>query len=102
MRRVSVSITRSRLVPRGFAAWVPMRRCVLIGQRVVVTERLLAHELCHVHQAEESVWPLAYVTQWLANGMKYTTMPYERQARAAETIPFYLEWATDLIKEHRL
>ena len=102
MKRVPVTISRSRFVPRGFAAWVPMKRTILIGQRTVVTDRLLAHELCHVTQAEESIWPLAYITQWLATGMKYTSMPYEQQARAAETIPFYREWAITIMEERDL
>ena len=95
MTRVPVNLRRSGLVPAGFAAWVPVRRTVLIGRDVEVTERLMAHELKHVHQAERHAWPGAYVWQWIRTGFSYTRMPFEVEARAAELDPFYRAWAAD-------
>ena len=95
--RVPVKLRRSPLVPAGFTAWVPVKRTVLIRRDVEVTERLIAHELAHVRQAEAAVWPLAYVVQWLTTGMNYSTMPFEVEARRAETEPFYRAWSRDLL-----
>jgi len=96
--RVPVSLKRSALVPNGFAAWVPLKRTVLIAHGAVVTPRLIAHECAHVLQAEKTIWPLAYVLQWAASGFSYSRMPFEVEARKAETEPFYLDWARDLLK----
>ena len=98
MTRVPVNMRRSSLVPAGFAAWVPFKRTVLIGRDVEATERLMAHELKHVHQAETAIWPLAYVIQWAATGFSYHRMRYEVEARAAESEPFYRAWARDLLE----
>jgi len=96
--RVPVSLKRSAFVPSGFAAWVPFKRTILIAPGAVATPRLIAHELCHVHQAEKTIWPLAYVLQWAATGFSYARMAFEVEARKAETEPFYLSWATDVLK----
>jgi hypothetical protein len=98
MTRVPVRITRG-LVPPGAAAWVPARRTIIIAPGAVVTERLLAHELAHVKQAETRPWPLAYALQWAVTGMSYTRMPFEVEARAAEGHAFYRAWARDLLTQ---
>jgi hypothetical protein len=98
MRRVDVSIKRSALVPAGYAAWVPRKRRILIARGATLTERLLAHELKHVTQAERHPWPWAYLTQWARTGFSYTNMPFEIDARAAERDPQYLAWARDLMQ----
>jgi hypothetical protein len=92
-----VTIVRSPFVPWGYSAWVPRRRTIVVARHVVLTERLLAHELVHVHQAERTLWPLAYVAQWASTGFSYATMPYEREARVAERDSFYVAWARDLL-----
>jgi hypothetical protein len=98
LARVPVTIRRSHLVPPGFAGWVPLKRTVLIARGQPLTERLLAHELCHVRQAEEAIWPLAYLIQWAHSGFSYSRMAYEVEARAAERCPWHLTWARDLMK----
>ena len=100
MKRVPVTITRA-WVPPGFAAWVPKPRTIIVGHNVVLTQRLLAHELAHVLQAEEYRWPSAYVWQWITTGFSYTRMPFEVEARAAEKNIWYLAWACDLMKAHK-
>jgi hypothetical protein len=95
---VRVTIVRSVFVPRGFSAWVPRKRTIVVAPRTVLSERLLAHELAHVRQAERTVWPLAYVVQWAVSGFSYPTMPFEREAREAERDPFFLAWARDLLE----
>ena len=97
MTRVPVKLRRSRLVPPGFAAWVPLKRTILIARGAEVSEELIAHECAHVRQAETAIWPLAYVVQWLTTGMNYSTMPFEVEARRAESEPFYRAWARDLL-----
>jgi hypothetical protein len=98
--RVPVSIKRVRWLGLPWVrAMVPLKRRILVRRDVVLTERLLAHELKHVQQAERHPWPLAYVTQWVLTGFKYRRMPFERQARAAEDAPFYRLWARDLLRE---
>jgi hypothetical protein len=96
--RVPVIIKRGPTPMLG--AWVPLKRTIVFTPGVTITERLLAHELCHVTQAERHPWPLAYVTQWLLTGMSYTRMPFEVEARAAEVQPFYRAWARDLLGDH--
>ena len=92
-----VSIARSWFVPRGFAGWVPRKRTIRFSRSANVTARLLAHELCHVMQAEQAPWPGAYVAQWIASGFSYTNMPFEVEARKAETEPFYRDWASVIL-----
>ena len=98
LARVPVTIKRSRLVPPGAATWVPVPRLILVRPGEPITERLLAHELGHVVQAEEFVWPLAYVLQWARTGFSYSRMPFEVEARKAETDPWYRAWAHDLMR----
>jgi hypothetical protein len=96
--RVPVKLRRSALVPTGFAAWVPLKRTVLVSPGAIATQRLIAHELAHVHQAERNAWPAAYIWQWIRTGFSYHRMPFEVEARAAEREPFYLAWATDVLR----
>jgi hypothetical protein len=98
MRRVPVDLKHSRWVPPGFAAWVPEPRTIRVEVGRPLTERLLAHELCHVTQADEVPWPFAYVAQWVLTGFSYRNMPFEVEARRAENEPFYRAWARDLIE----
>jgi len=100
MTRVPVRITRKqRLTPAWAAAMVPWRRTIWVRAGVNVTPRLLAHELAHVTQAERCAWPLAYFVQWLATGRDYHAMPFEIEARAAESNPWYLAWAEDILRD---
>jgi len=89
-------------VPLGgswVTAQVPFKRTIWVRPGVQVTRRLIAHELRHVIQAEANPWPFAYFWQWLTTGRNYWTMPFEQEARRAETDPFYLEWADEVIRE---
>jgi hypothetical protein len=98
MTRVPVRVARSAFVPPRAHAWVPRRRTVLVRHRVPLSRQLLAHELVHVQQAERRAWPLAYILQWITTGFSYTRMPFEVEARAGESEPFYLDWADTLLK----
>ena len=95
--RVPVKVVTRGFVPRGSAAWVPLRRRIVFAHPRRMTARLMAHELQHVLQAEKVIWPLAYVIQWARHGFSYTNMPYEVEARAAERQPHMLQWATEVI-----
>jgi hypothetical protein len=99
LERVPVTIRRSALVPPGAAAWVPVRRLILVRPSEPLTERLLAHELAHVTQAETFSWPLAYLAQWARTGFSYSRMPFEVAARKAEVDPWYRAWAHDLMRD---
>lgn len=101
MRRTPVAM-RIGWTPPGAHAWVPLPRTIVVRSAELVTERLVAHELAHVLQAEANPpWPLTYVWQWIRTGFSYTRMPFEVSARAAERNEAMLEWARDLIrKEH--
>jgi len=96
--RVPVRIVRSRFLwPPWVTAMVPVKRTILVRASANLDRRLLAHELRHVTQAETAAWPLAYALQWVATGFSYRNMPFEREARAAESDPKYLTWADDLL-----
>jgi hypothetical protein len=98
VNRVPVTVARSRFIGHGIAGWVPLPRTVIFNPTVHVSVRLLAHELCHVMQAEHfKPWPLRYVMQWAATRFDYYKMPFEREARAAEQDSDYRIWAHDLI-----
>ena len=96
--RVPVRVIQTNAVPPGAAAWVPKKRTILVRPQHARNKRLMAHELQHVRQAEKAAWPLAYVIQWMRSGFSYTNMPYEVEARAAETQPHMLQWADEVIK----
>jgi len=101
MKRVPVTIKRRpmRFHPKRFVSWVPRQRTVVVRHGETLTRALLAHELRHVIQAEKHSWPLAYLAQWVLTGFSYRDMPFEREARAAQTDPAYLAWADDLMQE---
>jgi hypothetical protein len=102
MRRVPVSVDiQSPIGGAWIAAQVPLKRTIWVRPGISMTKRLIAHELRHVVQAETRPWPLAYFWQWLTTGRNYWTMPFEREARAAETDPFYLQWAEEVIDGFR-
>jgi hypothetical protein len=102
VKRVPVSIGRSSLplFPKEVAATVIRRRQILIRHDVPVTISLLAHELCHVIQAETRPWPLAYILQWIMGGFRYHSMPFEIEARKAESNPWFRAWARDLLAKN--
>jgi hypothetical protein len=96
--QVPVQIARVPfLVPSWAAAQVPRKRTIWVRKDVSLSERLLAHELCHVAQAERHPWPTAYFAQWALTGFSYRDMPFEVEARAAENEPFYRAWARELL-----
>jgi hypothetical protein len=64
---------------------------------VPLSRRLLAHELCHVLQAERHAWPFAYVWQWMQYGFSYYRMPFEVEAREAERDDAFLAWADSVL-----
>lgn len=104
MKRVPVTLRVSWFVPPWAGAWVPWRRAIIVRRREYVTPTLVAHELAHVLQAEAAAarlpwpWALVYAWQWLVTGMRYSSMPFEVEARAAESEPFYRAWARDLLE----
>ena len=49
MKRVPVAIRRA-WVPPGFAALVRKAPTIIVGRDVMLTQRLLAHELAHAQQ----------------------------------------------------
>jgi len=53
--RVLIKLPRSPLVPTGIAVWVPLKLTVLIAPEARGSERFVAHEHCHVHQAEGTI-----------------------------------------------
>jgi len=100
MTRVPVTIKRSRMrfMPQRFVAWVPRQRVIVVRTGARADRYLLAHELRHVMQAEGRPWPLVYIAQWVRHAFRYDRMPFERQARRAESDPAYLAWADDLLE----
>ena len=100
LARVPVTIRRCHLlVPKGFGAWVPIRRTIIFRTGEPITESFLAHELAHVLQAERHAWPLAYVLQWVQYGFKHRNMPFEIAAGKASRDPWYRAWARDLMRD---
>lgn len=83
------------------AAQVPFKRTIWVRPGTHLTAPLIAHELRHVVQAEQHSWPLAYFWQWLTTGRDYWKMPFENEARVAESDPFYLQWAEEVIDGFR-
>lgn len=89
-----VAVVRGRWVPALGGLLAGMRRsaaATTLGDTIVVhpsvplTERLLRHELEHVHQWRQRpfAFPMLYVWNHLRYG--YDLNPFERAARAAET-----------------
>jgi hypothetical protein len=87
-----VVLRQGRLLPalggffarmRGPAAAVTLGRTIVVHPGVLLTRRLLVHELAHVRQWDEDLlFPLRYAIESLRHG--YTENRYERQAREAE------------------
>lgn len=101
MNRVPVTVRVGWVPPRA-TAWVPCPRTIVVQRLEDLHERLVAHELKHVLQAEEHrPWPLAYVWQWIRCGFSYVRMPFEVEARAAEHSPFERAWARDVLRQVR-
>lgn len=92
-----VTIVRGAWIPRlggclagmsGPAGAVTIGRTIIVHPDVVLTPRLLNHELAHVRQWTER--PLSFLFRYLWHHIRhgYRDNPYEVQARAAErTIP---------------
>lgn len=99
--RPPVTVTRSRAVPPGAAAWVPWPRRILWRPTTRPYVGLMAHELQHVLQAERygAAWPLVYAAQWARVGFRYRAMPFEIEARRAEGDAEMRLWASDVLKE---
>jgi hypothetical protein len=88
-----VVVRAGRLIPMiggwlsghtGPAAAVALGRTIVVHPGVVLTERLLRHELAHVRQWRERplTFPLRYTWQHIRHG--YRANPYEVEAREAE------------------
>jgi hypothetical protein len=69
----------------GPAAAVALGRTIVVHPGVVLTQRLLRHELAHVRQwqARPFTFPLRYTWQHMRHG--YRANPYEVEAREAES-----------------
>ena len=101
--RVPVTLTwLAVLLPTWAAAQVIMPRRVFVRKGVRLSERLLAHELCHVVQWERE--GLAFAGRYLFSVLRhgYHNSPYEIEARQAESEPFYRQWACDVLIENGL
>jgi hypothetical protein len=74
---------------RGAAAAVTLGRTIVVHPGVMLSERLLRHELAHVRQWQRRpfTFPLHYTWLHLRHG--YRDNPYEIEARAAETNHFH-------------
>ena len=74
-----------------------MRPTLIVVLEGHASERLVAHELCHVLQWYRvgPAFPLVYAAQSVLRG--YRGMPLEVEARAAEGDPWFLAWARDLL-----
>lgn len=100
-RRFRVKLIRLPfLIPTWAVAQVIMPRVIFVRKNISLTGRLLAHELCHVMQWEENNWTFVFRYLWsVRNG--YKNSKYEAEAHRAESNPFYLKWAEELLKEER-
>lgn len=86
-----VVLRRGSLIPRigGWfgrmgmpAAAVTLGRTIVVNPNVLLSTRLLAHELTHVRQwREDALFPLRYTLASLRHG--YVNNPYEVEAREA-------------------
>ena len=70
---------------RGPAAAVTLRSTIIVHPGVRLTRRLLAHELEHVRQWKDPLFPFRYTLESLRRG--YWNNRYEQQAREAEASP---------------
>ena len=102
MTRVPVTVARAHvLIPFWARAQVLRPREILVRHGVELDARLLAHELAHVIQRERlGRWfDLVYVWQWATVGFRYSRIPLEVEARAAEVNRWYLAWASGVMRE---
>lgn len=106
MQRVPVEIILvPTLWPEGTLERVSKRRTIYWSKAFSlgpdVHRRYLAHALAHVIQRERLAWRYVFVYAyfWVLAGFSYDRHRMEAEARAAETDPWYLEWAADLIRE---
>ncbi len=88
------------LWPRNTVERVSLRLIRWSSLYLPITVRDLAHALRHVIHREELGWRYlpVYVWFWLLAGGRHSRHRMENEARAAETDPWYLAWAVDLIE----
>ena len=91
-------------VKRLFPAWVGAtisNNIIYVREDTLLTEELLAHELCHLGQRVRLGWRFlfVYLWQWASVGFRYYWIPLEVAARAAESDPYYLGWAREVLRE---
>lgn len=88
----NVTLRRGKLIPwlGGFfsrmgkpAAAVTLGKTIVLYRGVPLTDRLLRHELAHVRQWRDPLFPFRYTVATLRYG--YRSNPYEVEARMMET-----------------
>lgn len=65
---------------------------------------MLAHELRHYVQSSWFLfigWPIAYLIAWALAGFNYENNWFEKDARAHQTNPNYLAWASKLALKYK-
>ena len=78
----------SRLVFKGYDAWVLYPFMFFRDKREDVPDRLFRHELEHVYQVQREGWFKFYLKYlWYGLRYKYKNIPYEVEARLAEALP---------------
>ena len=94
-----VEVRRNGWIPRIGGWFMGSRRPaggVTLGRTIVVpegaepTESLLVHELVHVEQWRDPLFPLKYCAQWVRRGYRgnpYEIEAYRRQREHAARIP---------------
>lgn len=103
MKRVPVQLRVTRLVPGGFAAWVPWPRTILLNRKYAnhpQLQAMIAHELNHVLQWEEYGWrfPFMYFRELLAGGYHGNDFEEEAYANDNESAEM-MAWAKLVIRE---
>ena len=78
----------SRLVRKGYTAWVLYPFVFFRASRTYVSDKLFRHELEHTYQVERDGWLVFYI-KWLYYRIKhgYLANPYEVEARLASVQP---------------
>jgi len=94
---VVTSISPATVAGHDIGARVTGPRDIIVLPQWSTNAPLIAHELCHAVQWRTfgAGFPITYAKQALAFG--YWDAPFEVEARAAESDPWYLAWALDLI-----
>ena len=81
-------IYNSRLVRKGYRAWVFYPWMLFRDAPEDVSDRLFRHEMEHVYQVKRMGWIRFYVTYlWHLARRGYKNHPYEIEARAVENEP---------------